>query len=207
MYALNTLTGAYPLTAAQIIAENPQMIFPIPFELPDGHVWVAESLPPPHDLLTHQAVEMQPVDVDGVWTQAWRLEALGDDAVVERTAAARAELLQAVTARRWEVETGGITLPNGVRIATSTADQNRIATVISTASLAGVQTVEFKSASGWVTLTLDEVRGIAAAIAIHVQACFAAERAHHEAIAAAGLPALMGYDVHASWPGMAGEQP
>ena len=103
-----------------------------------------------------------------------------------------------VTDFRWQVETGGLTLQNGVRVATSTADQNRITSVIANAQLAGVTSVDFKAAFGWVTLTLAEVQGIAAAIALHLQACFSAERAHHEAIEAlTSIEALQAYDVTA----------
>ena len=112
----------------------------------------------------------------------------------------RAALKAAATAKRWEVETGGITLPGGVQVSTGTADQNRIASVIATAALGGVESVEFKAASGWATLTLEQLRGIAAAIALHVQACFAAERKHHGAIDAASDAALASYDVDAGWP-------
>lgn len=115
--------------------------------------------------------------------------------------AAKASLKTEATDARWRREVGGITLPGGIAIATSTADQNRITTVIANAQLAGVTSVDFKAASGWVTLTLAEVQGIAAAIALHVQACFSAERAHHEAIEAlTSIEALQAYDVTAGWP-------
>lgn len=113
----------------------------------------------------------------------------------------KAALIAAATAHRWEVETGGITMPNGVQVKTGTDDQARITSVIANAHLAGVDSVDFKAASGWVSLTLAEVQGIAAAIALHVQACFAAERAHHEAIGA--LPKLedaRAYDITEGWP-------
>lgn len=113
----------------------------------------------------------------------------------------RLALKAAATAKRWEVETGGVTLPNGVRVGTGTADQDRITTVIANAALAGVTSVDFKAQSGWVTLTIPEVQAVAAAVALHVQACFSAERAHHEAIDALPEGALAGYDVNAGWPG------
>ena len=47
---------------------------------------------------------------------------------------------------------------------------------------------------------LERMRGIAAAIALHVQACFSAERAHHNAIAAASETELMAYDINTGWP-------
>ena len=96
--------------------------------------------------------------------------------------------------------TGGIALPVGGRVGTTIDDQNRITSVITNAALAGVESVDFKAASGWVTLSLEEVRGIAAAIAVHVQACFSAERAHHAAIDALDLLGTQTYDVSIGWP-------
>lgn len=112
----------------------------------------------------------------------------------------RAELTNAVTALRWAKETGGLTLTNGVTVGTGTEDQNRITTVIANAQLAGVETVDFKAQSGWVTLTLADVQAIAAVIAMHVQACFSAERAHHEAIAKSDDAELDNYDITMGWP-------
>ena len=120
------------------------------------------------------------------------------------------DLKAAITQKRWEVETGGLTLPTGVRVATGIDDQNRITSVIANARLAGLDSVSFKAASGWVTLTLAELEGVAAALAQHVQQCFSAERAHHEAIdaleqlhagnAQALQQALEAYDVEQGWP-------
>ncbi|QOQ84350.1 DUF4376 domain-containing protein [Comamonas thiooxydans] len=122
-----------------------------------------------------------------------------------------AKLKEIVTAFRWEVETGGITLPGGIRVATGIDDQNRITTVVANARLAALETVKFKAASGWVTLTLAEIEAVAATVALHVQQCFAAECAHHEAIDALvvqfdgdpqGLQAALdAYDEVQGWPG------
>ena len=119
-----------------------------------------------------------------------------------------AGLKEIVTRYRWEVETGGITLPGGIKVATALDDQNRITTVVANARLAGLEQVKFKAASGWTTLAVAEVEGIAAAIALHVQACFAAECAHHDAIDAIALiedpaerqAALDDYDETLGWP-------
>lgn len=117
-------------------------------------------------------------------------------------------LKEEITALRWQHETGGLTLPTGVRVATGIDDQNRITSVIANAQLAGVEKVDFKAASGWVTVTVQELQSISAAIAVHVQACFTAERVHHEAIDAlaeqyegeALQSALAAYDVQSGWP-------
>ena len=112
----------------------------------------------------------------------------------------RQDLREQVTALRWQHETGGLTLPGGATVGTTIDDQNRITSVIANAQLAGVASVDFKAQSGWVTLSLAQVRGIAAAIALHVQACFSAERTHHEAIAVASETELMAYDINTGWP-------
>lgn len=109
-------------------------------------------------------------------------------------------LKQAVTNKRWEVETSGLDLPGGGRVATGTTDQNRISNVITNATAAGLTSVDFKAENGWVTLTIEEIRGIATAIAAHVQACFSAERTHHTAIQALSIEELENYDLTAHWP-------
>ncbi|WP_282275182.1 DUF4376 domain-containing protein [Stenotrophomonas sp. PS02297] len=109
---------------------------------------------------------------------------------------AKQQLRERATALRWERETGGITV-GGVRVLTGIEDQNRIATAL----VGAPATLDFKADSGWVTLTLAELQAIAAAITTHVQACFTAERAHHEAIdALPSLAAVAAYDVEAGWP-------
>jgi len=115
---------------------------------------------------------------------------------LEDLAEAKRQLRERATALRWERETGSITV-GGVRVLTGIEDQNRIATAL----VGAPATLDFKADSGWVTLTLAELQGIAAAITTHVQACFSAERAHHEAIdALASLEAAVAYDVDTGWP-------
>ncbi|MCD0280454.1 DUF4376 domain-containing protein [Xanthomonas melonis] len=112
----------------------------------------------------------------------------------------RRRMRAGATHARWQYETGGISV-GGVKVGTTTEDQNRISTVLAAADLGTVDRVDFKADSGWVTLSLAQIRGIAAAISAHVQACFSAERAHHEAIDALdSLESLQAYDVSAGWP-------
>lgn len=90
-----------------------------------------------------------------------------------------------------------------VRINTGIDDQNRISSALQGMADAGIAEVDFKAESGWVKLTLEEMKGIAAMIAGHVQACFSKERALHEAIdAASTMEELQAIDVNAGWPGM-----
>ncbi len=109
---------------------------------------------------------------------------------------AKQQLRERATALRWEHETGGTTV-GGVRVLTGIEDQNRIAGAL----VGAPATLDFKAESGWVTLTLEQLQGVAAAITAHVQACFSAERVHHEAIdALETLEEVQEYDIETGWP-------
>ena len=157
-------------------------------------LYLVREQQPDYDQRTHtlalDGVEL----VEGAYHARYTLAPLPVDQV-------RADLMAAVSAKRWAVETGGLALPGGATVGTTIDEQNRITSVIANAQLGGVVSVNFKAQSGWVTLSLEHMRGIAAAIALHVQACFSAERAHHEAIAAASNAELYGYDINTGWPG------
>lgn len=117
-------------------------------------------------------------------------------------------LKEDITKKRWEIETGGISLPNGLNVATGIDDQNRITTVVANAERSGIDEFDFKAISGWTRVTLAELQEISSSIARHVQACFSAERAHHEAIDSIALtddPVLRqaeldSYDTSKGWP-------
>lgn len=201
MAYIHKTTRDYPVTEQQIRSAHPATIFPVPFEPTEDYAWVNETAPPAHNPDTHRAVQIEPVHDGDDWRQAWTIEPLTPGEIDVALQSLKAQLAAAVTAKRWAVETGGIEFPDGTRIATAVEDQNRITTVVANAQLAGVESVDFKAATGWVTLTLAEVQGIAAAIAIHVQGCFSVERSHHAAIE--GLTTLeqaRTYDVGAGWP-------
>lgn len=112
----------------------------------------------------------------------------------------RQNLTRAITEKRKQVETGGVTFPNGMTVSTGIDDQNRITSVIANADLSGVTSVDFKAESGWITLSLEQVKGIAIAIALHVQACFTAERNHHQNVDALTDEELASYDITTGWP-------
>lgn len=109
-----------------------------------------------------------------------------------------------VTAKRWEVETGGITLPNRVHVLSGVEDQNRIATSIQGMTEAGLDSIDFKASSGWVKLTLTELKAISVALTRHVEACFARECALHkmcdEAKTVEELKHIAEQDLNEGWP-------
>ncbi|NYT81454.1 DUF4376 domain-containing protein [Alcaligenaceae bacterium] len=116
----------------------------------------------------------------------------------------RAQVQQAATDKRWQVMTGGLTLPGGIEVGTTIDDQNRITSVVANAALAGLadaDEVDFKATNGWVRITIAQIKAIAGAIGQFVQACYSAERAHHEAIALLETPEeIHDYDVNSGWP-------
>lgn len=115
-------------------------------------------------------------------------------------AALKAALIAATADRRYAVETGGITV-NGVAVDTSLDSQNRITSVVANAASAGVTEVDFKAGAGWLHLTMEQVVAIAAAIGLHVQACYTAEKVHDTAIdALETIETAQAYDITTGWP-------
>lgn len=108
--------------------------------------------------------------------------------------------------KRWEVETGGVTI-NGNRFITTREAQGTI-----TAALIAAQTgalppgVKWKTADGeFVPVNAQSVAGLYQAVAAHVQACFAAESALVAAIdAAATWQDVEAVDVEAAFAGIGG---
>ena len=92
--------------------------------------------------------------------------------------------------------------PNGVQNLTGIEDQNRISSAIQGMQQAGLNEADFKAASGWIKLTLEELQQVASLIALHVQACFTQERALHETIEnCRTIAELNAIDIDAGWPG------
>ena len=202
MSLINTQTLRYPMTPHDVFVEvGGGITLPTEFYIPDGYAWVTSIEPPSIDRDTHSIMEMPPTLVGDIWVQAWGVRDLTLEEKQDLLAREKFALMAEITRLRCRKEEGGVTLPNGIRVGSTKDDQNRITSVIANAALAGVESVDFKAATGWVTLSIGEIRFIAGAIARHVQAHFTAERAHHEAIAAIETPEeLRAYDIYAGWP-------
>lgn len=115
----------------------------------------------------------------------------------------RSELVSAVATKRWDVMVGGITLPNGIRIDTSEVSLNRITQTVANAHHAGFSddfVVSFKSLSGFIRITIGNIRDIGGMIGRHMQLCFDAERLHNEAIEATNDADLLSYNINTLWP-------
>lgn len=200
-----TSTGAYPLSERDIRAAHPQTSFPKPFVPPAGYAWVFPTPQPAFEPITHGVREIAPaLSSKDEYEQQWEVYALDADQVAANIEAAKARLIDAATNKRWEVMTGGMTIPGGIEVGTTIDDQNRITSVVANAALAGLSDedeVDFKAASGWARITIGQVKTIAGAIGQFVQACYTAERAHHEAIDKLKTPEqIRDYVIEDGWP-------
>lgn len=201
--------GHYPLPSLAVDAPMPRALEPLEcarYNPEDAPADPWDYLPDYSAATVYSVTTGERIGVPPGWTlekAGGSLQAPGDATSTPQAATLadlQGELLRAAAARRWAVETGGI-FASGVRLATAIEDQNRITSVVANATLAGVESVDFKAASGWVSLTLAELTAIAGAIARHVQRCYTAERTHADAIdSLTTLEEARAYDITSGWP-------
>ena len=88
MNYLRLSDNAFGITESEIRAAHPNTSYPrpMPAEVP-GYVGVQEVARPDFDPITQNAVEVQPVQVAGVWTQQWEVSDLPPDVVATNIAA------------------------------------------------------------------------------------------------------------------------
>ena len=101
-----------------------------------------------------------------------------DYTLAERKAAMKA----AITARRWVVETAGITV-SGANISTDTQTQAKLSGALQLVQADNTVLIDWKGSDGsWVQLNASAVTAIAVAVGSHVQACFTREKELHTAV-------------------------
>lgn len=112
----------------------------------------------------------------------------------------KAELISALANKRWQIETGGVTL-GGMTIPTDRDTQSivdRAVKAFADGDITGA--IDFKTAAGFVQIDETAMRAIKAAGAQHIQACFTRERELTAAIdAAATHAALDAIDITVGW--------
>lgn len=116
--------------------------------------------------------------------------------------ALRAQMADAVRAKRWEVETGGCTVI-GIAIRTDEKSQAKIAGAVQLFDKdPELLAVEFEAQPDvWVTLDKAALETIGIAAGRHVQAAFSRARVLSEAVsAAASVEALQAIDIEGGWP-------
>lgn len=110
-------------------------------------------------------------------------------------------LISEVESKRWQVEVGGISVA-GIPIKTDRESQAQLFSAYTSLKSNLIGDTPWKAADGSFSLvTMEELEPVAQAMAAHVRSCFAAERAHNEAISEIHYQgALDSYDINAGWP-------
>lgn len=85
---LDKETGEYPLSIADIYAAHP---LTIAAEYLECYALVERSEAPEHNADTHKPVEIEPVEIDGVWRQQWSVVPLNAVELAERERQREAE--------------------------------------------------------------------------------------------------------------------
>lgn len=157
--------------------------------------------PPGFDSITQKINRVAPIITETQYTEQWEVVDLDEETIVANTTKLKADKLSALAAYRYEKETGGLTLPNGMQVATD----DRSKTLIVGARVNTVDNPElltdWKAETGWVQIDAATVAYIATAIADHVRSCFIVEKGHYEAIdALTDHLDVDAYDFTTGWP-------
>lgn len=146
------------------------------FEPPQGFFPV-KNIAMPKETISTVYEEGAPVknEEDNSYSRTWNAIELDEEIVAARLETERNKLKALAKAKRSQAEKAGLEV-NGVQLKTTVEDQNRITSIITNAQFASIETVDFKSENGWVVLSLDQIKGLAGAIALHIQKCFTANK-------------------------------
>jgi len=105
-------------------------------------------------------------------------------------------LIDALAEIRWQHETGGITLTNGISVKTDRESQSAIFNGYNTLKNGLLSSSPWKFKGQWVDVTLEDIEPIAQAVSRHVKACFSAEKAVSDLIdKATDTDALLAIDL------------
>jgi hypothetical protein len=94
----------------------------------------------------------------------------------------KAEMIAEITAKRWSVETSGITV-SSVPVATDAQTQAKLSGALQLVQADDTVLIDWKGSDGtWSQLNASAVTTIAMAVGSHVQACFTREKELHTAV-------------------------
>lgn len=113
---------------------------------------------------------------------------------------ARCNLVSRLAELRWQKTQAGVTLPNGVVIATDDNSQSKIHQALSILEKGWVTTIDYRAKTGYVTVDLAAMTAISQAVAAYVQGCFTAGHTIEDDIAAGTVTTLADILGHPAWP-------
>lgn len=201
---INEDTLEFPVYEDQIKALYPNVSFATVFEPIEPFARVYLGTKPMYDRIKEELRLSPPEKIDGVWIQNYEVVPLDEAQVQENLMREREAAKAKIREKKWELEVQGITIPGGGYVSTRIEDQNRITSVLVIAPKAGVETIDFESATGFVTLTIAELEQISIAIGLRVQALYTASRFHQDLVdtftEAAQFDDYLSNGIHQNWP-------
>lgn len=91
-------------------------------------------------------------------------------------------MLEELAAYRFAFEVGGLSLADGLRIATDRESQGQLKGAYADLKSGLIPDTDWKAMNGWSVATIEELEPIAKALAAHVRGCFRGERLVQTAI-------------------------
>lgn len=126
--------------------------------------------------------EVVPLPFDPIKDEAGTILKTTEEVKAEYLAQWKTELNDHVAQKRFAVETGGVTLPDGTTIKTDRESQAQLSSAYTSLKNGLIPSTQWKADGTWLTVTLAEIEPIAQAVAVHVANSFNKEKAHQEAI-------------------------
>lgn len=189
----NTETKEFGITHEMLVNLCPNISFPVGIsEIGKYKKYERSERPIPTEFQTVKEVSPE----DGV--QKWLIE--NKEETEEYISKLKRDVKEKITGKRWSVESGGISFPNGVFVKTAKEDQDRILSVIINAERNGINEIDFKADSGWVKMSLFALKQLAKELTYFVQHCFSTEKFHHGFIDSLSTASdICRYDYSTGW--------
>lgn len=111
----------------------------------------------------------------------------------------KGRLLIKLSEKRWQIETGGMKMPDGMKIETDDRSKILITGAFQEALLDSAYTTKFKTKTGWVELNAEQIIAIGRALSAHTKACFLKEEELADEILNSDDPENI--DIESGWPG------
>lgn len=200
------IKNRYPIYLKDLKKAYPQTSFPA--KIDDSFltflglkkvVFVAK---PSVNSVTHDLSEGTPVKIGEHYHQNWIATNLNlsENEQRDRLSMFKEETIAKLAAYRFELEVGGISV-NGVTVKTDRESQAQLASALLTINEGFANSINWKSANGWVNLDKKSIQQISKIVAQHVQGCFNVEQMHASKILNfATIEELSNYDFKTGWP-------
>lgn len=186
-------TKEFGITHDMLVSRLPHVSFPYGIQEIDKYKAYTRTDKPQ---VTDAQVVVEVVPVEGV--QTWLVSA--KEATEEYLTILKTAVKAKVTEKRWAVESGGLSFPNGVRVKTAKDDQDRMLSVIINAERNGIEEIDFKADSGWTKISIFALKQLAKELTYFVQHCFTMEKYHHGYVDSLTTAAeICSYDFSTGW--------